>query len=290
MITTALAAMAVSGLLAPCAANTLPTWQSDYAQAMATAVTQQKPMIVVIGHGDKGYASVMGNAQLPEKSSELLSASFVSIYLDTDTQAGKTLAAEFGMSEGVVISGKSGKQQALRHNGTVSAEALSGYLTRFSQPAESVVTTETRRRSAHHLHERLHASHRPDLRSLCYSVCPSAVRSSALRTDVFGRLCERQLRRNLSPLSVDGTVIALKCRSVIVLARFPRRRASLPIHPFDYGNRGLRFGSRWAIAEASLEHPSHCYHLSRRHIENSHSLAGCGSRNRKLRITFAIMG
>lgn len=132
MVATTLAAVAFSGLLAPGASGALPSWQTNYGTAMTAAVAQQKPMAVFIGRGDVGPAKLLTDGQLPAKAGEVLNASYVSVYVDTDTAAGKALAGQFGLAEGLVISNKGGKLQALRHTGSLSADQLTDYLVRYA--------------------------------------------------------------------------------------------------------------------------------------------------------------
>jgi hypothetical protein len=142
MVTTTLAAVALSGFLAPGASNALPTWQSDYGKAMTAAAAQQKPLVVVVGKGETGYAKVVTDGQIPAEAAQLLAANFVCVYVDAETSEGKDLAGRLGVFQGLVISSKGGAVQALRHTGPVTPAALTGYLTKYGDPNRSVVTTE----------------------------------------------------------------------------------------------------------------------------------------------------
>jgi hypothetical protein len=142
MFTTTLTAVALSGLLVPGASNALPTWQSDYGKAMTAAAAQQKPMVVVVGKGEAGYAKVVTDGQIPGQAAQLLAANFVCVYVDTETPDGKDLAGQLGVSQGLVISSKGGAVQALRHTGIVTPANLTGYLTKYGDPNRAVVTTE----------------------------------------------------------------------------------------------------------------------------------------------------
>lgn len=140
MFSTTLAAVVVGGLLVP-GANNLPGWQADYGKAMIAAVDQQKPLAVFIGSGNGGIGGVVTDG-LPAQANQLLSTGYVCVYVNTDTPEGKTLAGQFGLTQGVVISNRGGSVQALRHTGAVTGTDLTGYLTRFSSPALAVTTTE----------------------------------------------------------------------------------------------------------------------------------------------------
>lgn len=140
MIFTTLTAAAL--VLAPGATNALPSWQADYGKALSAAAAQQKPVAVFIGKGDAGVAAVVADGQVPAKANELLNASYVCVYVNTDTEAGKTLAGQFGLTQGLVISSKGGTVQALRHTGAVTGTDLTSYLTKYSSPTVAVTTTE----------------------------------------------------------------------------------------------------------------------------------------------------
>jgi hypothetical protein len=139
MITT-FAAVVLSSVLTVGEVAT-PNWQTDYSRAMTSAAAQGKPLAVFIGRGEAGYSQVVGG-EIPVDAGQMLANNFVSVYVDTDTAAGKDLAGQFGLSNGLVISCKAGNVQALRHTGTVAPQALSGYLTKYSEPARVVTTTE----------------------------------------------------------------------------------------------------------------------------------------------------
>jgi hypothetical protein len=97
-------------------------------------------MAVFIGRGEAGPAKLVNDGQFPTKAGEVLNASYVSVYVDTDSAAGKALAAEFGLSEGLVISNRGGKLQALRHTGTLTPTQLNEYLVRYADTM-TVATT-----------------------------------------------------------------------------------------------------------------------------------------------------
>lgn len=104
-------------------------WQADYATAMSTAVAQQKPMAVFIGKGDAGYAKLVAGGQIPASVGQVLSSQYVTVYVNTETAAGKELADKFEMAAGVVISTRGGAKQALRLSGEQTGTDLSGILT-----------------------------------------------------------------------------------------------------------------------------------------------------------------
>lgn len=139
MFATTLAAVLL-GSVSPGAAA-VPTWKTDYATAREAAAAEQKPLAVFVGHGEAGYAKLVGGA-VPADAGRLLAANFVCMYVDTDSAAGKELASKFGLVEGLVVSSKGGDVQALKHAGAVAPAALTGYLTKYADPAQVVTVTE----------------------------------------------------------------------------------------------------------------------------------------------------
>lgn len=143
MLTTSLtsflwAAMAVAGMTP---STTGTTWQTDYSVAARIAAESKKPMAVFIGHGKTGHTSLVTDG-LGEAETKALSTSYVCLYIDADTDAGKKLATTFEINEGIVISDRTGGLQAVRHEGTVSKSELNDYLTRYAEPTRVVTTTE----------------------------------------------------------------------------------------------------------------------------------------------------
>ncbi|HUR53945.1 MAG TPA: hypothetical protein VMZ71_07430 [Gemmataceae bacterium] len=118
-----------------------PNWQKDYATAMTAAVAQQKPMAVFIGQGEDGFKKLVAGGQFPAEAGQVLSSQYVSLYVNTDTAAGKALAGEFELSAGLVISTRGGAKQALRLQGTLNGTDLTGVLTTLG--STTTVTTGT---------------------------------------------------------------------------------------------------------------------------------------------------
>ena len=137
--TTTFAAVAFGALLST-GSVPVPAWQTDYSQAMAKASAEQKPLAVFFARGEAGYAKIVGG-QIPAEAGQVMTKSFVCVYVDTDTTAGQSLASAFSLPKGLIISNKGGELQALRHTGNVSPTDLTGYLTRYSDTTR-VITTE----------------------------------------------------------------------------------------------------------------------------------------------------
>jgi hypothetical protein len=142
MLSTSLAAVVLSGLAAATSAA-LPVWQTDYGIAVAMAKESQKPIAVFIGRGGSGYARITSDGGLTVDENLLLQKSYVCLYVNTETANGKQLAEAFEMQEGLVISGRSGAKQALRHEGKIEHSELKKYLIRYAVQNQAVITTET---------------------------------------------------------------------------------------------------------------------------------------------------
>lgn len=139
MFSSTLAAAAVHGLLTAASLVTTAGWQTDYGKALALAAQQQKPVAVFIAAG--GPDKLVAEGKLDETTAKLLLQGYVPLAIDPSTPSGQSLATSFNMTEGLVISDKTGGVQALRHDGRVPAAELSGYLTRFAKIGP-VATTE----------------------------------------------------------------------------------------------------------------------------------------------------
>lgn len=142
MFSTSLAALAVTGVLtAGSLTVTQPTWHTSYRVALGQVAEQHKPLAVFIGRGQAGYTRLVTDGGLGADTAKLLKQGYVSLYLDVDTASGKQVAEAFQMTEGVVISDKTGGTMALRHEGTVSQAALTGYLQQY-QAGQPVIQTQ----------------------------------------------------------------------------------------------------------------------------------------------------
>ena len=140
-LTTSLTAAILTAWSAVAANPSLP-WQPDYRTAVQKAAETKKPLAVFIGHGIAGQSSLITQGGLGTAETKTLSEEFVSLYVDVDTEAGKKLAASFEITEGVIISDRSGSLQAVFHEGTVTKTELNDYLNRYAEPTKTVTTTE----------------------------------------------------------------------------------------------------------------------------------------------------
>ncbi len=112
-----------------------PVWHKDYATARMHGMTANKPLVVIIGSGNRGWDSVSKDGALSKPVQRLLVESYICVYLDTYDEKSKQLAHEFEVeSTGVVISNRDGSIQAFRHEGNISNDDLERYLDRYADP------------------------------------------------------------------------------------------------------------------------------------------------------------
>jgi hypothetical protein len=138
MLFTTLAAAVVVGFTPA----TQPKWQPDYSTAVQTAAAQQKPLAVFVGHGQAGFAQLVTDGGPAAPATQTLSDKFVSVYIDADSAAGKPLATALKVTDGLVISDKTGTVVALRHQGPVAPATLATYLTTYTADAPVVQTVQ----------------------------------------------------------------------------------------------------------------------------------------------------
>jgi hypothetical protein len=141
MFSTSLAAVAVSGLVMSGSLATQPAWQSDYRIALTLAAEHQRPIAVFIGRGETGYNRLIADGQFGPEAGKQLRQNYICLYVDSTTTTGQQLAGAFGMSEGLVISDKTGGVQALRHEGTIPRADLGRYLEQYSRSNLTVQQT-----------------------------------------------------------------------------------------------------------------------------------------------------
>ncbi len=144
MHTSALA-IALAGMLTPTAATDGPAWHEEYRQARQAGQKEAKPLAVFIGSGKAGWDQVSREGGLAPDVKDVLRQKYVCLYVDTDREAGKKLAAAFEMESGpgIVISARDGELQAFRHEGDLRNRDLAEYLNRYADPGRAVTTTET---------------------------------------------------------------------------------------------------------------------------------------------------
>ncbi len=117
-----------------------PKLQSDYYQAMSRASDESKPMAVFIGQGADTFKRMLADGLISAEATKVLTAKYICVYLDTDTESGKELSGRFDMKVGLVISGPGGSLQAYRHSGPVTTDALTRELTHYSSVGQPTTT------------------------------------------------------------------------------------------------------------------------------------------------------
>lgn len=121
------------------------TWESSYTQAQEQATTQQKPLVIMFGPGGNGWTKTVRTDGSTPQVQKLLAEHYVCVYLDTDTAYGQRLAQTFQIQGGVgmVIGDRRGTTQAFWHQGELSQENMTHYLTKYADPSLVVNQTET---------------------------------------------------------------------------------------------------------------------------------------------------
>jgi hypothetical protein len=121
------------------------TWEENYDQARQTGMTEKKPLAVIFGSGQGGFAKVSRDGHLSQAVEKTLGDSYVCLYVDVTTEAGKKLASSFAITKGtgMVLSDRSGQVQAFYHDGDLSDADLAKWVTRFGDPSVTVRTTMT---------------------------------------------------------------------------------------------------------------------------------------------------
>jgi hypothetical protein len=134
MFSTSLTAFAVSGLVLSGSIATQPSWQSDYRTALSLAAEQHKPLAVFIGRGEAGYSRLIPEGGIDADTGKKLRQNYICLYVDANDPAGRELAGAFGMTQGLVISDKTGGVQALRYEGSMPRAELGRYLDAHAKP------------------------------------------------------------------------------------------------------------------------------------------------------------
>lgn len=119
-----------------------PKWQPDYSTAVQVAAAQKKPLAVFVGHGKTGFAQLVTDGGPAAPVSQALSEKFVSVYVDADSPTGKPLAAALKVTDGLVISDRTGNLVALRHQGPVAPATLTSYVTTYTADQPVVQTVQ----------------------------------------------------------------------------------------------------------------------------------------------------
>jgi hypothetical protein len=140
---TSLVAFAMSSFLAAIPAKGSPSLLDDYHSALWKGKTEKKPLAVFIGSGQKGYEKVCRGGKWTRRMKRILARDYICVYVNTRKKDGQKWARAFGVDKGVIISDRTTKIQAFRHEGALASRTLERYLVRFAEPDLVVRTTET---------------------------------------------------------------------------------------------------------------------------------------------------
>ena len=110
------------------------TMATDYWEAEAQAKKAAKPLAVFLGSGKDGYVQVSRDGKLTPAMQKLLSEKYTPVYLDLTDETAKGLAKAFQITrgKGLVISDRTCRKQAFRHDGELSADDLTRHLERHA--------------------------------------------------------------------------------------------------------------------------------------------------------------
>lgn len=130
-----------SFLLAPSPTPSNVVWR-DYHVAQDCGVKEQKPLAVFVGTGQKGYQNLTGG-KWDDKIAGLLAEHYVCVYLDTAATGSPDLVQALAITrgQGLVLSDRTGYQQAFHHDGPISPTELAKQLRYFSAPDLPLRTT-----------------------------------------------------------------------------------------------------------------------------------------------------
>jgi hypothetical protein len=136
---------ALATCLSAASPSAIPTWHNDYGEARTIGQNEKKPLAVVIGSGQAGYAKLCQDGELNADAKRLLLSHYVCLYVDVGTPEGVKLAKALAVAsgKGLVLSDRTGNLQAFYHDGDLSAADLTKALTRFSDANVVVKTTAT---------------------------------------------------------------------------------------------------------------------------------------------------
>ena len=143
-MTSLLAMFALVGSIASANIPAQPEWKNDYRAARQLSLDGKKPLAVFIGSGVSGWEKVSNDGGFDQKVNQLLKDNYVCVYIDTNSEAGKSLAKDFSVTtKGLVISDRTGKTQAFYHSGELSKDLLAKAVERYSDVNRESQGTET---------------------------------------------------------------------------------------------------------------------------------------------------
>jgi hypothetical protein len=123
-----------------------PAWLNDYGLATKVGQAKSKPLALFVGSGPSGWEKVSKNGKLGKTVKSLLETSYVCLYVDTSSPAGRKLAEALEITEpvGLVLSDSTASKQAFWHEGGLKPADLERFLRKYSDPALKATTTDTK--------------------------------------------------------------------------------------------------------------------------------------------------
>jgi len=141
---TSMLLFALTGFTSGAETTEAPDWHSDYAVAKKQGVSDRKPLAVFVASGKDGWDKIARTGSLTKEINDVLKASYVCVYLDTQTTEGRRMAGllELERGPGLVISDHAGRLMAFHHQGALPPSDLKNYLHRFADSERVVQQTE----------------------------------------------------------------------------------------------------------------------------------------------------
>jgi hypothetical protein len=133
----------LAGIPAGISTRGSPSLLDDYHSALRRGRMEKKPLAVFIASGRKGYEKVCRDGKWTRRIKRVLAKNYVCVYVDTRKKFGQKWAEAFGVDKGIIISDRTTKVQAFRHDGALTARTLERYLVRFADKDLVVRKTET---------------------------------------------------------------------------------------------------------------------------------------------------
>jgi hypothetical protein len=120
-------------------------WQSDYAAVLKQAASERKPVAVFFASGASGWEKLGRDGGLQREAKRVLAERYVCLYVNLATAPGRRLTEAFKMPGGfgIVLSDRSGKVQAFRHEGDLGNRDLLAYLEQYADPNRTARSTQT---------------------------------------------------------------------------------------------------------------------------------------------------
>jgi hypothetical protein len=112
----------------------MPAWHMSYPQALADAARADKPLFIVFGDGSQFVTRFLNREPYQSDAVErALSADYVRMFVDTSTESGRALEAEFGARDPsrLVVLDRSGRWQVYRRSGNHTSDQVLAVLAEY---------------------------------------------------------------------------------------------------------------------------------------------------------------